>query len=262
MPTTRRALIISNPGEVGDEHYCKGVFRDVENYIALLSAAHGGWWSASEIVHMEKPDANEVRAQIAVLGQYDYSFVAFAGHGYFSSIDRATVLKLRKNVELSSIELLKGATKRTLALDCCREVKNKSAFMALSAKSAHFEASRSVSRNPNPALCKGMFLQQIDSASKAVVVLHSCTPGEVAGDDEVSGGYYTSNLIGSANVWAGRYGNQNAYGSSAFSIVAAHDVATPMTVRDSRDKNPNEIQNPTIEKPRTESNFFPFAVFA
>ena len=43
---TRKALIISNPGELGAENYCEGVKKDVANYKNFLMSAAGGGWDA------------------------------------------------------------------------------------------------------------------------------------------------------------------------------------------------------------------------
>lgn len=261
---TRRALLISNPGEQGDEHYCKGVYVYIANYRRIMESAHGGAWKADEIVELAKPSVDLVRAYVALLANYDYSFIAFAGHGYYSTIDKATVLKLQKKVELSSVELYKNATKRTVVLDCCREEKNKSALMR-SKEGIFTEARKEATyrKRPDPARCRAHFDKMVASASAARVVIESCSPGETAGDDEKTGGYYTFNYIGSADAWADATAkNSFALIPAAHSVAAAHDAAELRTVAESRERDQNKIQNPTIQKPRTELNYFPFAVFA
>ena len=44
--TTKRALLITNPGEQGDENYCKGVYVDAANYRRLMLSPQGGVWEA------------------------------------------------------------------------------------------------------------------------------------------------------------------------------------------------------------------------
>jgi len=263
MPT-RVALLISNAGEPGDEHYCKGVAVDIANYRRLLKSAHGGAWAESEIHSLDKPTKVDLQKAIMAVSKYDYSFVAFAGHGYYSKIDRTTVLKLQKGVEVSSLVLCEGATKRTLVLDCCREIKNKSALlMSKSASLSESRAEAAYRRVPNPALCRAHFDTNITSASNGIVALHSCSPGETAGDDENTGGYYTFTLIGAADLWAKTTSEDRLSPlRSEMSVVKAHDVAAPATAKDSRERDASKIQNPTIEKPRTDNNYFPFAVFA
>ena len=45
MSLSRCALLISNAGESGDEHYCKGVLVDIQNYKTFLTSPIGGWWA-------------------------------------------------------------------------------------------------------------------------------------------------------------------------------------------------------------------------
>jgi hypothetical protein len=42
MPLSRKALLIANPGEQGQENYCKGVYVDIANYQRFLASAVGG----------------------------------------------------------------------------------------------------------------------------------------------------------------------------------------------------------------------------
>ncbi|HWE97627.1 MAG TPA: caspase family protein [Tepidisphaeraceae bacterium] len=256
MAITRRALLISNPGEVGDEHYCKGVFIDVENYNRFLVAAHGGLWNTWEIIPLERPTTNLVRDQVKALSDVDYSFIAFAGHGWFSKPDDATVLTLRKGERISSLELLEGANKRTLVLDCCREIYNETAILERREKMAL--SAEGYRRRPTPQLCRNKFDEGVSTATRGVITLHSCSPGETSGDSERVGGRYTSSLIGGAVAWADNIaGNAFDSTSHAYSTVAAHAVAEARTKSKS-----GGTQTPWIDKPRTERNYFPFAVFA
>ena len=105
----RKALIISNPGEVGEENYCDGVSVDVANYINYLTSPLGGAWYRSEIIHLDRPTSTEVDKQIKLLKGCDYAFIAFCGHGYYSFELKSTILILRKHIELDSLSLRSGA---------------------------------------------------------------------------------------------------------------------------------------------------------
>jgi hypothetical protein len=260
MATTRRALLISNPGEIGDKHYCKGVYIDIANYRALLTAAHGGTWKVDEIVTLDRPTTNQVREEITKMSGYEYTLIAFAGHGWFSSTDNATALTLRKGEHISSLELRKGANKRTMALDCCREVRPQSAYKQADLREmSKFAAAKAViKRTPNPQLCREKFDQDVRSASEGIVVWHSSTPPEVSGDDETAGGYYSSGLFAGANRWKEQIADDWSDTSPrAYSVVEAHEAGVNSAALLSGGK-----QHARIEKPRTERNFFPFAVFA
>lgn len=253
---TRRALLISNPGESGAENYCKGVYADMRNYDRFLNDAHGGWWFSNEIVTRDRPSKDEVRRLVKELSVADYLFIAFAGHGWFSSKDNATVLTLRKGEELSSLELLVGRAKRTLILDCCREIYNDSALEESVEQRKMALARAEVKRMPVGRLCRSLFDEGIVKAGDEPIILHSSMPAEKSGDDELVGGHYTSSVIGSADEWAGEVAENPLINNVAMSVVLAHDAAAPVTTRRRGGK-----QHPYIEKSKS-GPYLPFSVFA
>ena len=126
MPT-KRALLISNPGESGDENYCRGVYVDVRNYQRFLASPEGGGWSESEIEPpMDRPTKAGLRLKIAELAGYDFTMVMFTGHGWYSSTDHDRILILRKGEEIASLDLCQNARKRIVILDCCQVVHKES----------------------------------------------------------------------------------------------------------------------------------------
>jgi hypothetical protein len=56
-------------------------------------------------------------------------------------------------------------------------------------------------RTPDPQKCRDKFDGEVSTASEGIVVLHSSTPPEVSGDDEVAGGYYTSGVMLGTEQW-------------------------------------------------------------
>ncbi len=257
MSISRCALLISNAGESGEEHYCKGVLVDIQNYKTFLASPVGGWWSEDRIIWLDRPTKSRLRESLRSLAEYDYSFIAFSGHGWFSKADGATVLRLRRGEDISSLELEKDVTKRTIVLDCCREIQNESALLERREKYAEFSAELN-KRSPDGKRCREKFFEDVMIASPGIVTLHSCSPGETAGDDERTGGHYTSRLVVGANVWADEISN-NVWSNTAqaYSVVAAHTKAT-----NALQARYNGRQKPWIDKPRTEQNYFPFAVFS
>ena len=257
MSISRCALLISNAGESGDEHYCKGVLVDIQNYKTFLTSPIGGWWAEDRIIWLDRPTKSLLRESLRSLTQYDYSFIAFSGHGWFSKADDATALILKRGENISSLELQQDATKRTIVLDCCREIRNESALLERHVKYAEFSAELN-KRSPDGRLCREKFFKDVKSASPSIVTLHSCSPAETAGDDERTGGHYTSRLVAGANMWAaGISKNTLSNTAEVYTVVAAHTKAT-----DALRARYNGRQNPLIDKPRTEQNYFPFAVFA
>lgn len=255
----RKALLILNPGEIGDENYAKGVFVDSVLYTRFFKMPQGGYWSDSELQILTRPTVLELREAVKTLQGFDYTFVAFSGHGWYSGPDRETILTLQKGHEIYASELRQGATKRTLVLDCCRKVYNES-LQERTMKSASvvvLNASATIRRTPDAMRCREKFFTDVRAISSGVTQLNGCAIEEKAGDDEQLGGRYTSSLISGASKWAEQQAT-NIYLPipASQSVVSAHDIAAVDTVRRS-----GGTQNPKIEKDRS-GPYAPLAVFA
>jgi len=249
---TRKALIISNPGEKGDENYCEGVNIDVANYKQFLTSPLGGLWLNTEITHLDRPKTNDVIREITSLANIDYTFFVFSGHGYFSPKVDTTVLELRKGEEISSLEFRANANKRTVILDCCRKVVKEAILeKAFAAKAAR------IIPHLRPDQCRKYFDYEIAKCSKGIVIGYACKRDEVAGDSQSRGGYYSYGILRGAINWHDNITNIDL-GKSAypFSIVKAHEEAI-VRVR----QLSGGTQNPEIEKPRSDP-YFPLAIIA
>ena len=255
MPTTRRALLISNPGEKGAENYCKGVYVDVKNFTQFLSSSEGGAWDIStEIKHLDRPSVSIVRLWLALYSTADYSLVIFSGHGWYSSEHKDRILELRKDEQIVSNELIKGARKRTLILDCCQLVHAESTKI----KTAQFEAlaNRYLMRTASRENCRKLFDDGIQRAPLGIVRMTSCSIGETATDDDERGGRYSGSLIECLNDWSQAQARKRSLdGDALMSVVETHECAAAKTRSLSEGQ-----QNPTIEKPRS-GPYFPMAVF-
>ena len=198
-----------------------------------------------------------MQERLHALADSDYAFIAFSGHGYFSKLDDATVLMLKRGETISAMELAYRSTKRTIILDCCREIRIESALLEYREKSATFSA-ETQRRSPDGQRCRDKFINEIRNASQGIVALHSCSPGQTAGDDERNGGHYTSCLLAGARLWADKLSdNTRDNQTHTYSVIAAHNSAEV-----SLKSRYGQMQTPWIDKPRTEENYFPFAVFA
>ena len=254
MAITRKALLISNPGEAGQENYCKGVYVDIDNYRRLLTSAEGGAWEDSEITVLDRPMAATVRVCLVSLSLADYGFVMFTGHGWYSKPNGELVLQLKQGEDIAALELKKGAKKRTIIFDCCQKVypdsflkESRAAFAAKSAEAV---------RQANRVTCRRLFDQGVQSADMGILVLNSCSVGELSSDRDNKGAYYAGSLVECVDDWSNRQSKMSVYApNSEFSCVAAHNCASVKTKSLS-----GELQNPTIEKPKT-MPYFPIAVF-
>jgi hypothetical protein len=245
---------MSNPGEVGQEDYCKGVYVDIRNYQRLLTSAEGGAWDEREIICMDRPSANDVRQMVSAISPCDYAFIMFTGHCAYSTADRDHILELKKGERIAYAELIKGAKRRSVILDCCQEVHNESLLEKYARSITALNASRG--RTTDRETCKKLFLDGIENCPASIVKLASCSIGELSTDDDNTGGRYNSSLHDCIEDWIQAEMNRPYYSASAtLSIVAAHECAAVKTKSKSAG-----LQNPAIEKPRT-GPYFPIAVF-
>jgi hypothetical protein len=255
MPITRRALLIANPGEVGDEDYCKGVYVDINNYQNHLVSAEGGAWDAGEIKYLNRPTAAEVRLWIADFSQSDYLLVMFTGHCAYSKADGDHVLELKRGERIVYAQLIQGAKRRTIILDCCQKVHEESLMEKYARGITMLNASRG--RTASRDACKRLYLDALEGCPRSIVKMLSCSIGEVSTDSDTFGGWYNSSLFDCTSNWIeGERARPNYSSAGIFSVVAAHECAATAT----RKKSAGQ-QNPTIEKPRS-GPYFPFAVFA
>src|SRR5579872_4151749 len=135
MKMERKALIIGNPGERGAKNYCRGVEKDLEEYVSFFLSPIGGAWREPEIVILDRPSTEEVRVVIRSLRRVDYAIVIFSGHG-FTRADSQLILELKTDQRIEADELKRGAPKQTLVLDCCRVVEKPTRLFIESMKKA------------------------------------------------------------------------------------------------------------------------------
>lgn len=240
---TRRALIISNPGEIGAENYCEGVKKDVINYKTFLMSPQGGYWYNNEIVCLEKPSKAVLKSYMDSLRDINYTMIIFCGHGY--SYKEETVIELQKDMDLYAYSLKSGAKKRTIILDCCRvnaETIDESIIHEFSAKIEK--------RAMDGMTARKYYDDLIEQCHDGIVVTYACDLDETAGDDSRKGGYYSYSLLKNARLWS----EQPHFYRASKSIVSVHECAAKIT----REKS-GYLQNPQIEKPRI-TPYFPFVV--
>lgn len=250
---TRKALIITNPGEANDpEHYCEDVFIDVTNYEQYLRSPLGGAWESYEIDKLNRPTCSEVKMKIAGMSSTDYTMVIFCGHGGIDGRSGNTILELKQKEYLDSLDLRTGSKKRTILLDCCRKVVPRELLEKAELRAAYAFAEPELNRQA----CRRAFDEQIMRCSNGVIVGYGCSPDQVAAGHPTKGGYYSSSLIGAAFSWfEGKKGGWRIVPEQR-SIVSIQADAVPRVTRLS-----GGTQTPMMEKPRTEP-YFPFAVVA
>lgn len=248
---SRKALIIGSP-----DAKIPGVKIDMENLRKFLLSPVGGLWYSSEITTLITPTASVIRAEIETLKRKGYSVVFFAGHGYHSNQRGNTILHINSKETLNSLELRVGAPKHTLVLDCCRKRENEKQLLKAAMESFAFDSSKRQVLNPSE--CRRYFDQEIARCDDGLVVMNSCSIDETAGEEEFSGGYYTSSLLDSANEWAEKKLRDIDLTKlfSTLSTQMCHEAAADRVKLLSGGR-----QTPIFEAPRTERKF-PFAIVA
>lgn len=248
---SRKALIIGSPDEK-----IPGVNVDIKRLRDYFKSPVGGLWYDNEITTLVSPSASSIRAQLALLGAYDYSFVFFAGHGFHSVERNRTILHINSNETLDSLELRVGARKHSLILDCCRKAESERRILksVVEAMTSDYAEGQTLS----PEQCRSYFDIAISGCENGLVVMNACAINETAGESDTGGGYYTSSLIDSGRQWARK---------KLSSIDLSKNYATAST-QDCHETAAAQVkllsggrQTPSYEGPRSGKKF-PFAVVA
>jgi len=207
------------------------------NWKSFLESDLGGGWLATDIEIYRKPS----RAQITAALPSDadcYCFIAFSGHGFEGHI------VLNEQDEAFPISSLKPKVeKSTIIIDSCRGVgdgsersKNKiiaeasgSVILANSARGLASEfdhrkiADAMMLRNVARISATANWYTALAKSNKGVVEMLACSKGEAAGEDARAGGYYTSLLLQSADIW-----NTKSTTTKIHTTKDAHDYAAPL----------------------------------
>jgi hypothetical protein len=258
----RKILIITNPGEKGDENYDLGVYVDAQNYKSYFTSPYGGYWSETEeILYFDKPAKSRIEIEIMDLGNYDFSIIIFSGHGFYSSYSDSNILELNKNERMDSIDLRLNANKRIIILDSCRKVHPEYITEDLLIKSKPFSESLSGLNRLNPEFCKEYYNKTIAKCENQLIVSYACDIKEFATGNSSKGGYYSSSLLKVSRNWVDDHIDTidltNTYLPASFTLL--HQASIPFV-----EKLSNNNQNPQIEKPRFSSldKILPFSIIA
>ncbi len=256
----RKVLIIINPGVVGDEHYCKGVYVDRDNYKAYFMSSIGGYWNESEIIIREKPSRGTVLLDLVSMSDCDYSIVIFCGHGYYSERTMSNMLILNdENQVLDSDKIKQGCTKRLIILDCCRDILPEYAIESEELRKAIRLFDSVSGKRLRPERCKRIYNEWIhNNCPNQIIVGLGCAIDESCGDSS-RGGYYSLSLLKAARqIGDDMFENADLMGGGyeVSSFVRCHNGSKELVAKISGNK-----QNPDIEKPRS-GNYLPFVVVA
>ncbi|MEI6197029.1 MAG: caspase family protein [Verrucomicrobiota bacterium] len=215
----RKAILIDSSNVTG-LHDLPGARVDVANWRNFLKSDLGGAWEDSEIITLIKPQSSEVNGHLAVDADC-YSFVAYSGHGSDGSV---VLNEGWINAGYSISNLKPKGSKGTLIIDSCRGVAEaktyeftKTALANASGRAVALNASRGreVIFANERELSERLILnragyvikprQKWEESAKGsltgIVQMLACSKGQAAEEDPKAGGYYTSLLMQSADLW-------------------------------------------------------------
>lgn len=205
----RKAVLIESSNVQGEKEI-PGARADITNWVKFLKSDLGGLWLESEIAILRKPFTSDVKNELA--GDYDYTFVAFSGHG---SDGNVALNDVYKTCPLQT--LYPTSKKGTLIIDACRGIEPSATGQAFANsanwKSATFSAVQARSLNEvlaseqplnrviRSATARSLWEADLNLRNNGMVRMYACSSGEGANEDPFAGGFYTSLLISSAEAF-------------------------------------------------------------
>ncbi|RYE58603.1 MAG: hypothetical protein EOP48_03170 [Sphingobacteriales bacterium] len=256
----RKVLIIINPGEDPKaDNYCRGVYVDRDNYIRYFRSPGGGYYGDHEIEVLERPSVFLLNVTLVLLESYEFSIVIFCGHGFYSSKSSSNILELKEGHTFDSLRFKDNVAKRIIILDSCRQVHDEY-LNESEIKKAMFSA-EALGREQvlDGEKCRRYYNKRITECDDQIISCFAADVDELANDSDSFGGYYSSNLLKSADkIIATKLKTVNLtthYHIS--SVFGPHTNASQEVKTLSGGK-----QNPVIEKPRLSGNLLPFLVVA
>jgi hypothetical protein len=269
----RKAVLIEAWNARG-QNEIPGAKIDIENWKSFLQSERGGGWYQSEISIFNKPASAQVTEALTVDAD-TYLFVAFSGHGCNGSV------VLNDWVQDFSLDKLRPRSSRgTLIVDACRGPSEArryayTTFAAANAKMANAMNESTILRESSagratefrsavilgrgvtvtPAIPTERFYWDIltGGCPSGVVEMLACAYGQAAGENPKSGGYYTSLLLESADVWL-----RARTGTGWHSTKEAHDYAYKnLPPQQTPEYKPSDLSFPFAVKFENEAAKYP-----
>jgi hypothetical protein len=213
----RKAILIES-SNVNGYNDLPGARVDLANWVNFLKSNLGGAWEDSEIIALSKPSPTKVEMELRVDSD-SYCFVAFSGHGSDGSILLDESCAGGFPIASLTPKCLRG----TLIVDSCRgvewaeffnaqaaanEVLNRSvAYDALKGRATMFASSAEISEHlllkssGKIVTHRQIWEEALKKCPNGVVEMLACAKGQAAEEDASAGGYYTSLLLQSADLW-------------------------------------------------------------
>lgn len=237
MNVSRRALIIGNNTGHEAPTFLHGVNVDLDNYRNYLQSDIGGSWLPGEIRILQNKSRAEILAAVRQC-QADYTFVVFTGHGYVWSNDNSTYACVSDN-NVCEHELDTRCYRRTLIMDCCREITTLSEGRHFNAVGdvSYFDKSEGIGRRISNSRIK--FNNALTQSRMGHFTGYACEVDELSGDNPNSGGLFSSALIRAGL----RFGSVDNSRGDWLPILPALRMAAKELTSDFSTQNPSYSTN-------------------
>lgn len=260
----RKAILIES-SNVSGQSYLPGAAVDIKNWKNFLLSDLGGAWIEGEILQLNKPAASVV-ANLLNNHSDHYCFVAFSGHGCDGHVT------LNDGEQMCPLSFLTPrGPKGALLVDSCRglfesEIYSFSTRTAVAAN--EFNVGRRVVLNAKRGVetkfgsatpltlesvyysglitsgHRNLWHSSLSGSPQGVVKMLACSVGQAAGEDPNSGGYYTSLLLQSADLW-----QTNSSRNSVHTTKQAHDHAVNKLIQQQKPEySPSNVAFPFAVK--------------
>lgn len=234
----KKALILGYPGIPGDENYCAGVLKDVNNYKDYFMSFHGGCWEASEIDSCIDVSKESLLKVVSRVGQTcDYSILVFSGHGQFNSNYGETEIEINDSEIVLEHELYTGCERQLIILDCCRKP---SPILIQDSFRKSFSRGEESFNVFDSLYYRKKFESQLNDSLKDRIKIYSCSVGQYSADNSENGGVFSYSFL------------KNASGNTDLSIFQLFTKTKNFLEN-------KETQIPVIEKPKG-GKTFPFYI--
>ncbi|MCF7730592.1 MAG: caspase family protein [Akkermansiaceae bacterium] len=187
----RKAILI---GASPPDDPLRYVAADVALWDDFLRSPEGGAWDASEILDASHIDKSTLQKEFSRVGQFDFTVVVFAGHGYTVQTDLPWTelnVVLESGETVLERELNPGTPRCCIVLDCCRTRGENVAVIKEHRKKASLEEAYTA------VLARQAYETALDHTEKGAVSIYS-TGDNTTAADRLSFSQY---LIRSAVDW-------------------------------------------------------------
>lgn len=233
----RRLILIANEG--GEKNKLPGVAIDMGHYHKFFQRPEGGAWQKQEIQLMINYSSaiflHDYIINAIDLQQVNYFLIVFCGHGYVNANDD-TVLCMKDGSEVCVSELKTWVryTPCTLIADCCREKETIDNVQELIREELFSDTVMQLDENS----CRRTYNRILETLPpESFHEVYATKIGECAGDSDTLGGFYSYNLLKSADDEKKRLiAGYLQSGINIASLAQVHDAAYPNVVKTRKGK--------------------------